>query len=261
MSYAATRRALSGRASNGSGTVDDPHGRHKQDRYSFREASLESWRAVVESFGSTRLWQDPVRISEVLTHIATTALANHVHFPDGGGLDLSRATCNTERGCIRLDFQHGSSRVVCRPAVLRLETFDGDPLGEWSYFRLDLAELEPTGLESAFQDIKEQLTELGPGKYGPHSLYFREDDDEDGEQVPSRSHWQPVTRYLSGAFLIVPKASSYNAIPTMYDGRHSRVAAMEFRNDIAETVAALRAHDLYGIDPSTGAKHWPRTNG
>lgn len=258
MSYTAARHALSA-----GGPVepraDDSHDRYKQSRYRFREESLQSWRGVVQSFGAARSWRDPVYIAEVLNSVATTALTNHVHFPDGGGLDLSGASSNTEPGCVRLAFQHGSSHVVCRPDVLRLETFHDDPLAEWSYFRLDLAELEPIGPERTFPDAKEHLTELGASRYGSSSDYFR-DDDEDDEQLPSPSHLRRARRYLTGAFLLVPKASSYNAIPTMYDGRHSRADAVEFRHDIAQTVAALHAEDLYGVDPSTGARHWPRVD-
>lgn len=213
MSYTAARRALSAGGPNEPRAVGS-HERYKQSRHSFRKQSLQSWRAVVESFGATRSWRDPVRVSEVLNRVAATALTNHVHFPDGGGLDLSGASSDTEPGCLRLAFQHGSSHVICCPDVLRLETFDDDPLGEWSYFRLDLVELEPIGLERTYADVKEHLTELGAGRYVPYGDYFC-DDDEDEEQLPSPSHLRRVARYLTGAFLLVPKASSYNAIPTM----------------------------------------------
>jgi serine/threonine-protein kinase len=200
----------------------------------------------VRHFGGGKVWTDVADIVEVLDYVARTAMTNHTHFPDGGGLDLESASLSGETGCLALQFDSRVAAVVGKPEMLELVVPDRDPLGEWAYFRLELSELKPTGLEDNIEYGYEQLTEVYPGQY---DRFERLD-----SEVPLPGSARAVSRYLQGAFLTIPKASRYNANPQTYDGRHSRMSADQFKQYVVAEIEQLWRSDNYGVDRRTGRK-------
>ena len=135
-------------------------------------------------------------------------------FPLSGGLDLRGAKRSHEEGCIELETD-GNTVAVMKPASLQLERFDNDPTGDWTYLRLNIAELPPTEFHQPRHDnldFEEELTELEPGVYAERS-YIEEPDCPADARI--------ITRLFRGALVVFAKGSLYNQDSSTYDGRHS----------------------------------------
>jgi serine/threonine-protein kinase len=89
------------------------------------------------------VWENLDEIIAVLNILGETSNLNHLFYPGSGGLDLERAVASRrEPGCIEL-IANGMPTIV-RPSRLMFESFGAD--AEWNYFRLETAELEPSGV-------------------------------------------------------------------------------------------------------------------
>lgn len=213
----------------------------------FHRRNQEQWfeiqcKLFPTSFPTRVIWEDINDIVNVLKVVCSYDNLNHMFFPDGGGSDLEDVRLSVENDCIELDFQ---SIKVVKPKRLIFESFNFDP--EWNYFRLELNELEPSGVyktedvDGAYKTnpIQEFLSELYPGKYDKYEIVeHRFDYQEMGYQIPESA--RHVTRFFRGAFVIFNKRSMYNRIATTYDGRHNKKDTEQFRSYIQGTVDILR---------------------
>ncbi|NVJ25847.1 hypothetical protein HUW62_31955 [Myxococcus sp. AM011] len=229
--------------------IKSPQTPFERNRQMFREKCLPTWKALTESLSGghdVMSWQTIPEMVSVLTRIGREAPLNHVLHPDGGGLDLSGAVLSHEDGCIELDFE-GTAYVV-RPKSLRLVMPNQDPRREWAYFVLETGGLAPSGTYPQPPTIPlESVVELSAGRYVRSEAWdegvYGEDADGNPLRLPSNA--RQLLRHFGGPFLIVAKASTYNALDR-YSGDHSKVSPTAFDNLVQEMVHKLHAHGRYG---------------
>jgi hypothetical protein len=178
------------------------------------------------------IWEDTDSIAEILNYLGSVDGLNHMFLPDGGGMDLRGARQGLEPGTIELIIDDGVVYVV-KPKRLIFESFDFS--WEWNYFRLETGGLAVTGIVEVYLN-RERLFEIAPLQY--ISEADRERDWEGERKYPSGP--RHVDRFINGDFLVVGKASSYNQIPSTYDGRHSQMGTDEFRDYISQKVQLVR---------------------
>jgi serine/threonine-protein kinase len=217
----------------------------------FHERNQEQWFEIQQklfptAFPKRVIWEDLNDIVTVLKALCTYDNLNHMFFPDGGGLDLEDVRLATEQDCIELDFQLID---IVKPKRLIFESFGYDP--EWNYFRLELDELEPSGVYEDLDDSeetdeideetgkpernREYLSELYPGVYDKYDLVeHRHEYRDNGYEIPDTA--RHVTRYLKGCFVIFNKRSIYNLTSSTYDGRHNEMDTDEFREYIQRNI-------------------------
>ncbi|WP_293920225.1 serine/threonine protein kinase [Sphingobium sp. UBA5915] len=175
---------------------------------------------------SRATWFDPDDIIHVLRQASKTDGLNHMFFPDGGGLTISKIDHSFERGSIRLDCD---LKFVVKPLKLTFESFgSGSP---WSYFRLEADPVSPTGTEGAYlpdSGYKETICEIRPGEYVEIDAW--EYGEYEGEPLPTGA--RPLSRYLKGSFVIFSTRSPYNLDPATYDARHEKFSEDDFRRYI-----------------------------
>lgn len=179
-------------------------------------------------------WESADDIVRILALLGERSNLNHLFFPDGGGLDLDHASRSSrESGCIELTM-YGLVYIV-NPARLIFESFPNEP--HWSYFRLETAELKPSGVypDLGADVASEELTDIGGAKYADHSCW--DAGEYAGEPLPPGS--RTVLRYFRGAFVIFQKTSIYNNTPNTYDGRHDTMGTDEFRKHIQDTISHI----------------------
>jgi serine/threonine protein kinase len=181
------------------------------------------------------IWEDIDSIVEVLNHLGSISNLNHMHVPDGGGVDVRGARLGQEFGTIELVL--GEKKVyVVKPKRLVFENFDFD--WEWNYFRLETDELEPTGLGHVIGH-REELREVAPLRYVSETELeidqWREE--EDRRYLPDP---RLVCRYMHGDFLILQKTSAYNS-ESPYTGMHDQMGTDDFREYIAQKVQLVQS--------------------
>ncbi|WP_321282364.1 protein kinase domain-containing protein [Marinifilum fragile] len=216
----------------------------------FHERNQEQWFEIQRklfptAFPQRVIWEDLNDIVNVLKVLCTYDSLNHMFYPGGGGMDLEDARLANEKGCIELDFQ---VIEIVKPKRLMFESFGFDP--QWNYFRLELDELEPTGIYETEEgeepyEIKydhESVTELYPGQYGKYDMAeYRSEYIEMGYDIPENA--RQVSRWFRGSFVIFNKRSIYNLTPDTYDGRHNKVNSEQFRKHIQNTVDMFKEQD------------------
>lgn len=217
----------------------------KELEENFHERNQQEWFELQSKLFPTSIpqrviWEDPRDIVKVLKLLCSFDNLNHMFMPDAGGLDLEDVRISYEEGCIELDFQliH-----IVRPQRLLFESFDYDH--EWNYFRLEAAELEPSGVyeiensEESSEETRneETVTEVYPGKYEDYqyieNMEYYEEYDDNYKKPENARH---VTRWFRGSFVIFCKRSVYNMTPATYDGRHNKMNTDEFRAYIQRSV-------------------------
>ncbi len=197
----------------------------------FQKSNLSQWKYVQKKlFGEIipdrASWSSIEDVVNVLNLLGRMPNLNHMFIPSGGGIDLESIEIASESGCIALK-ESGTS--IVKPKRLIAENISKDY--EWSYFRLELDELEPV-FGDVIYDL-EEVTEDVPGHYvrwicGNYGHY------DDGAPLPE--NYRIVSRYIKGSFVIFLKTSIYNKIDGTYDARHNKMNADEFR----EYVKGLR---------------------
>jgi serine/threonine-protein kinase len=221
--------------------------------------SLEEWKLLNEDFGERNLaqwfeiqtklfptsfptrviWENNDDIIKVLNVLGSYDNLNHMFFPDGGGLDLENSKLTAERDCIELNF--GGLIDIVKPKRLIFESFGFDP--EWNYFRLELNELKPTGInktregEEPYEKLydHEGVSEIHPGSYDKYEIVeHKYDYIEMGYEIPDTA--RQVTRWFRGAFVVFNKTSIYNQTSSTYDGRQNKMDTDEFRKYIQEWI-------------------------
>ncbi|MGE4593854.1 serine/threonine protein kinase [Alcaligenes sp.] len=211
-------------------------------------ARLEEWLSICKDFHTQNLtewteltrklfplgaptrstWEGVDAICLVLAEIAKVPSLNHMFYPTGGGNTITAVSTAAESGMIAL---HIGEKMVelLKPAKLTFESFGNNT--SWSYFRLEAAPLEPSGVKNALNSERssEALTEISPGHYEAYACW--EQNEYNGEPLPDSA--RPAARYLKGAFVFFSTRSAYNADPSTYDARHNKMSEEQFRAYIA----------------------------
>ncbi len=191
------------------------------------KSSYSQWAYIQRSLfrdaiPDTASWSNINDIVYVLKMISRLPSLNHMFFPEGGGMDLEDVELGTEEGTIDLLINLGWVNRV-KPRKLYVENIDKDFM--WSYFRLDLEEIDAISSEDICGEA-EHLIEDIPGHYisGQCGRYERY---ENGDLLPE--NYKEVSRYLRGSFVFFMKPSFYNKITGTYDARHNKMNARDFR--------------------------------
>ncbi len=208
------------------------------DRSEFRKENLKNWDIFLNDLFDGEIperyeWTDRQEIISILNKIGNDHNLNHTFFPDHGGHDLHGAADSVENECIELHFSTGKGAYIIKPKSLSFESF-GFPY-EWAYFRLETKQLEPSGIYDNYgDDIKEEVTELPPGRYVERH-YWDENFygyDEGGVEKPLSDEARIIVRYFAGSIVIFAKGSTYNLAGKTYDGRHNKMSGAEFKDYI-----------------------------
>lgn len=172
-------------------------------------------------------WENIDSIVTVINKISEASSLNHMFFPNGGGHTITAASKAKEDGLIALHVGEKIAELI-KPKKLTYETFGVDP--SWDYFRLEAAEIEPSGIQNAvgLDAIAEALTEVEPGVYSDIGCW--EYNEWKGETLSDFA--RPISRFLKGSFVFVCTASVYNSISGTYDARHDKMSEIEFRDYI-----------------------------
>ncbi len=148
----------------------------------------ESWRGMLEELfpqglPQTCRWVSLDSIVQVLNLVGSKQNANHMFFPDGGGVDLLGAIRSHELDAIEL--QAGFTTIV-KPNELVFNSYH-NCTPDWAYFRLECSGLQPSGVyEQNDSFISEWVTEVEHGQYVERSVWDAGfyGYDEDGLEVP-----------------------------------------------------------------------------
>lgn len=191
-------------------------------------------------------WYETERIAAILNE-AITSNMNHCFFSDGGGMDFERCAAKSHQRVLECDF---GRPYVLRPKLLELVLFSKAP--SWSYFWLELDELEASGIEDALSaDAEfEELARLPDGTLLPLTCLDSDEYICDGEYKPLPKGTRPIVRCLRGAWAIFGKASAYNNDSGTYDGRHGKLGREQF-------FEYIRAHAVWAAG---GAEGIPRVD-
>lgn len=195
----------------------------------FHARNLVEWSELTQKLfplgAPTRTtWSNIDAICAVLAEISKVRALNHMFYPTGGGNTITGVSRAAERGMIALHVGEKIAEIL-KPAKLTFESFGNDT--SWSYFRLEVAPVSPTGIKNALDadKISESLTEIAPGEYASYSCW--DYGEFNGEPLPESA--RPVSRFLKGAFVFFSTRSTYNGDPATYDARHNKMTEEEFR--------------------------------
>jgi len=209
----------------------------------FHESNNEQWLEVQSklfpcNFPKRVVWEDVDDIINVLKVVSSFDNLTHMFYPEHGGMDLEDVRHSHEEGCIELDFQLID---IVKPKRLIFESFNDKV--HWNYFRLELDELESSGVYEKINDdpnymkdaYSEDLSELSTLKYDDYSIledvsYSREQ----GYEISDNA--RQLSRWFKGSFVIFNKRSAYNLTTSTYDGRHNKMGTDEFRDYIQRQI-------------------------
>lgn len=198
----------------------------------FHKRNLSEWLDVQQvifpiSSPSQATWTDIDSICSVLNEIGSRPSLNYMFYPTRGGMDLLGASKAEENGMLALHVR-GSQVAILKPNKLTYESVGFHP--EWNYFRLEAAEVEPTGIDSNMRndDTSERLLEIEPGKYVEYDCWPK--GEYNGAPLPEDA--RPVGRYVKGVFILFSKRSLYNINNDTCDALHERISEVEFREFI-----------------------------
>lgn len=216
-----------------------------QNSEEFKKSNLMEWnyiqKKLFKSLAPMRTeWDSKEAIVEIMNIISNTPNLNHMFLPDGGGMDLEHAIMSSNyTNCIELSC--GPMEYIINPRRLIYQNISNNP--DWSYFRLEVNNIEPSyifDVEYYNEHSEEEIIDLGNSNFiHPKYWTYRHYDD---KPLPKDSRL--IIRVLKGSFVMFGKASMYNAIPSTYDGRHSKMNDEEFRSE----VEGLKAKYEYYLD-------------
>lgn len=201
-------------------------------RDEFIERNLKLWNDKVNevfegAVPETYTWTSIEEIVLILNKISGKNL-NHVFYPNGGGLDITKVETSHEDGCIKLYCD--TTFDVVKPVSLTFNSFNG--LDELSYFRLETSELAPSGVYDNLTSSYEELVCLDNNRYIDRSYWDAGSYYEDGVEKKFTDKDTVVSRIFSGSFVFFAKASLYNRISATYDARHNKMSSEQFHDYI-----------------------------
>ena len=223
------------------------------DHRSFVNQTLMDWNALLRNIFPTTIpehaeWTSADQIVETINQLGRIAPHNHMFLPNGGGLDIHGARLGHEPNTIELNT---GFTLIIRPTSLSFENLDSQT-NSTSYFRLETSGLTSSGIYKSRGQIYEEVTELEPGHFVDRDVwetgYYGHNND--GEELPLPLNARCITRYFSGAFVIVPKGSFYNLNSSTYDGRHNKMNAQEFLLYMRRVLTSIQAKVDTGDDSS-----------
>lgn len=187
------------------------------------------------------VWEDIDDIVDVLNMISNHTvlkidngnyMGNHMFLPQGGGFSLKKVTTSMEEDCIELN-----GNIIVKPKRLTFESFASD--SSWNYFRLELNDLEKSGVYEDNGSMYEEVAETVKGHYeNRHVLDDVDSYKESGGEVSDDARF--LTRNFNGSFVIFPTDSEYNrndkVIRNSYDGRHNKMSSDDFRSYIESKI-------------------------
>lgn len=203
----------------------------------FKNRNVTEWfeiQKVLFPIGNpeTATWRTIESIIAVLNEISKENSLNHMFYPEGGGMNLKKASKAQESGMLSLQTGDKSADLL-KPKKLTYESFGLDP--SWNYFRLEADVITPNEKlgKCSDQAIFQEGVEIKPGKYA--ELRYWEEDEYNGTPLPETS--KRITRYLSGSFVFFCTTSVYNKLRGEYDaynGQHNTMNELEFREFISQ---------------------------
>jgi serine/threonine-protein kinase len=204
--------------------------------------SLEQWSNLQldlfeDKIPQRYVWENVDDIIDVLNKVSKhtvleTYNGNHMFLPQGGGFSLKKANTSLEENCIELN-----GNIIIKPKRLTFESFESD--SSWNYFRLELSDLEKSGVYEDNESIYEEVAETIRGHYEKrHVLNDVDSYKESGGEVSDDARF--LTRNFNGSFVIFPTDSEYNhndkVIRNSYDGRHNKMSSDDFRSYIESKI-------------------------
>lgn len=202
----------------------------------FDKESLDSWNRMLSEMFPVGVplyceWVEPSDIVSVLDFIGKFKISNHSFFPNGGGLDLEGCRFSgLETDCIELDFS--SIPHIVKPRYLSFDSVGNEQ--QFSYFRLELENLEPTGVCGQPLYDYEELAVVN-GMYVDR--YFYDAGEYGGKPLPKGS--RVIRREWGGAILVFCKVSPYNKIPMTYDEKYAKMNKQDFHKLIVSINSEL----------------------
>lgn len=176
-------------------------------------------------------WIERDAIARILQVICQTSSLNHAFFPGGGGNDLEDVDL-LETDLLTLSV--GTKHIV-KPR--RLELVIWPQAFEWSYFFLELSDLNPTG-QGAIDSggFIEEVVEFPDGTIR-HPEILQAGGEYVGEEfIPLPAEYHRKCRILRGSMVFFGKGSTYNFTPATYDGRHQKLGRLRFYDYIERQV-------------------------
>ena len=202
----------------------------------FHSRNLTEWLELQNSIFPTgepthASWVNIDSICAVLNEVCSSKSLNHMFYPTGGGNTLIGVSKAEENGMIALHICEKSAEIM-NPKKLTYESFDADP--QWNYFRLELENIDPSGVEKSLNQecTREALMEISPGEYVEYHHW--DYNEYNGEPLPDFA--RPIDRFLSGSFVFFGTRSFYNRESSTYDARHNKMTEDEFREYIRRNV-------------------------
>ncbi|MEE4885972.1 hypothetical protein V2K05_18410 [Pseudomonas alliivorans] len=163
----------------------------------------QKWAALVDgvfdgSIPNRAEWTSSTDIIMVLNAISSPA--NHMFYPDGGGMDIRGARLTSKGELEWATDENGLDSFAHIAAPLKLTFWNPGPTDHEANFTLEVGALQQEGDYVGHDGYAEELAEMSDGTYGPRSAW----DDGQGARL--------VIRYVKpGRFAIFGKGSLYNS--------------------------------------------------
>lgn len=205
----------------------------KEINNDYQKRNKEEWKEIQgilfpAAMPERVIWTSIEDITCILNLLAKSDNLNHMFFPKGGGLDLTKVSPSIEEYCIEINAD--GLIFIVKPKRLLFESFNSDP--QWNYFRLETSQIEPISDKKYAKHGEEPLTEITTGQYSDYECY--EYNDFNGQTLPNTA--RQIVRILHGDFVLFAKTSIYNKVSATYDGRHNKVNSDEFRKYIEMSI-------------------------
>lgn len=159
-------------------------------------------------------WEKPEAIIQVLKILFERYdNLNHAFYPRGGGMDFDKVDIYEQDDELLLI----NNDVILKPRVLIFESMNNL---DWSYFRLEVEEIEPI-YERNVNEFEERLFIL------PNGGYSGNETDETFES----------SRFIKGSFLITKKTSKINELSGHYSacsGLHNKYSNSDYKEVLNE---------------------------
>jgi hypothetical protein len=214
----------------------------------FATWSTEKWIEVQQNMfqgaiPTSASWTELEDIVQILNMIGVPNI-NHTFVPTAGGLDILGAMASHENGCIDISLSREAVWLL-KPSVLQFESFA--PFYSVSYFRLETAQLQPSGIYDDYTFPSEELVELTPMEYVDRSVWDEQGYYDGGEFVSLDDNARLVKRWFEGVFIVVNKGSLINKLKGRYDaytGQYSRMSKSELRKFVERLTKEASEIDL-----------------